>query len=91
MNITNAIAGRGVDMYKQQDLVRDVCTSTGNSLIGVLSEVKYKPFTETIKNTVKSIGKSIVSFSISAAWSTAVRYRTKHPKYKGLPSGAKVY
>ena len=34
MEITNAIAGRGVDMYKQQDLVKDICKSTGNSLVG---------------------------------------------------------
>jgi hypothetical protein len=91
MQITNAIAGRGVDMYKQQELVRDICKSSGNSLIGVLSEVKPKPFAETIKNTVKTAGKSIASFSISAAWSAALRYRTKHPKYKGLPTDAKVY
>ena len=49
MEITNAIAGRGVDMYKQQDLVKDICKSTGNSLVGILSELKHKPFTETLK------------------------------------------
>ena len=91
MEITNAIAGRGVDMYKQQDLVKDICKSTGNSLVGILSELKHKPFTETLKNTFKSMGNAFASFSVSVAWSTAVRYRTTHPKYKGLPSGSKIY
>ena len=91
VKITNAIAGHGVDLYEQQELVRDICISSGCGLAGILSELKHKPFTETIKNTSKSVGKSFVSFFVSAAWSTAVRYRTTHPKYKGLPTGSKVY
>ena len=91
ITIANAIAGRGVDMYEQQDLVKDICKSAGNSVAGILSGLKQKPFTETLKNTFKTVSKSIASFSVSVAWSTAVRYRTTHPKYKGIPSGSKVY
>ena len=91
MTIANAIAGRGVDMYEQQDMVRDICKSTGNILFGVLSKIKGKPLSETIKNTVSLAMKSLVSFSISTAWSSAVRYRTQHPIYKGDPPGSVVY
>ena len=91
ITVANAIAGRGVDMYEQQDMVRDICKSTGNILFGVLSEIKDKPLSETINNTVRLAIKSLASFSISVAWSSAVRYRTKHPIYKGDPPGSVVH
>ena len=92
ITVMDALFGSEADLYEQQDFVRDVCKSAGNSVVGFLSGLKHKPFTETLKNTVKSIGKAFASFSVSAAWSTAVRYRVTHPTCKkDLPSGAIVY
>lgn len=60
-------------------------------VIGATSFLHDDSLNTLLNNTFKSMGNAFTSFSVSAAWSTAVRYRTTHPKYKGLPSGSKVY
>ena len=88
MTISNAIAGRGVDMYEQQDMVRDICKSAGNSIASFLSTSKNT----ILRNVVKSIGRSIGSFIVSATWARLVRKATTHPTYnKALPAGAVVH
>ena len=88
MTISNAIAGRGVDMYEQQDMVRDICKSAGNSIASFLSTSKNSK----LRNVVKSIGRSIGSFIVSATWARLVRKATTHPTYnKALPAGAVVH
>ena len=88
MTISNAIAGRGVDMYEQQDMVRDICKSAGNSIASFLSTSKNSK----LRNVVKSIGGSIGSFIVSATWARLVRKATTHPTYnKALPAGAVVH
>ena len=92
ITVMDALFGSEADMYEQQDFVRDVCKSAGNSVAGFLSGLKHKPFTETLKNTVKSMGKAFASFSVSAAWSYIVRDGVTHPTCKkDLPSGAIIY
>ena len=88
MTIANAIAGRGVDMYEQQDIVRDICKSAGNSIASLLSISK----TPKRKDIVKSIGRSMGSFIFSATWARLVRHATTHPTCnKVLPTGAIVH
>jgi RHS repeat-associated protein len=88
MTISNAIAGRGVDMYEQQDMVRDICKSAGNSIVSLLSTSKNPK----IQDVVKSIGRSIGALIISATWARLVRKATTHPTYnKALPAGAVVH
>jgi RHS repeat-associated protein len=88
MTIANAIAGRGVDMYEQQDMVRDICKSAGNSIFSLLSTSKNSK----IQDVVKSIGRSTGALIISATWAGLVRHATTHPTCnKVLPAGAIVH
>ena len=88
ITIANAVAGRGADMYEQQDIVRDICKSAGNSVASILSTSKNPK----IQDVVKSIGKSTGSFILSATWTRLVRHATTHPTCnKVLPTGAIVH
>ena len=87
MTIANAIAGRGVDMYEQQDMVRDICKSTGNTLADIFSLSK----SSTIKDIAKSIGTSILTFGVSTYWAKKVRTAVTHPKMKSIPTDAIIH
>ena len=90
--IAETLEGSEVDLFEQQDLVRDICKSAGNGIFGALSNVQKRSLKENIKSVSRSIGKSIASFTVSTLWDKVVSYKIKHPKEREvLPVGAKVY
>jgi len=90
--IAETLEGQGVDLFEQQDLVRDICKSAGYGIFGALSKVQKQSLKKNLISVSKSIGNSIASFTASTLWEQWVSYKIKHPKEREvLPVGAKVY
>ena len=90
--IAETLEGHGVDLYEQQNMVRDICKSAGNGIFGALSKVQKQSLKKNLISVSKSIGKSIASFTASTLWEQWVSYKIKHPKEREvLLVGAKVY
>ena len=88
ITVMDALFGSEADMYEQQDFVRDVCKSTGNSLFDALSLSKNS----TTKDVVKTLRKNVCSFLISTYWSYKIRNAVTHPeKREDFPQNMKIH
>ena len=88
ITVMDALFGSEADMYEQQDFVRDICRSAGNSLFDALSLSKNS----TTKDVVKTLRKNVCSFLISTYWSYKIRNAVTHPeKREDFPQNMKIH